>query len=100
MLQFRINNEKEMNFMEQWMQSPYFDKSSFKEKGDKLKPKTNLFEEGRKAEYLKALDDNMIHAIISGMAKQIAKLIKEGHLKINQSTIDLTFSIVRDALKQ
>lgn len=100
MLQFRLNHEKEINFMEQWMQSPYFDKSSFKQKGNKLKPKTNLFQEGRESGYLKDLDDNMIHSIISGMAKQIATLIKEGHLKMNQSTIDLTFSVVRDALKK
>lgn len=28
MLQFRLNNEKELNFVEQWMQSPYFDKKN------------------------------------------------------------------------
>ena len=100
MLQFRLNHEKEINFMEQWMQSPFFDKNSFKKEGDKLKPKTNLFQEGRESGYLKDLNDNIIHAIISGMAKQIATSIKEGHLKMNQSTLDLTFCIIRDALKK
>jgi len=100
MLQFRINNEKEINFMEHWMQSPFFDKSSFKQKGDKLKPKTNLFQEGRDSGFLKELDDHIIHAVISGMAKQFSVLIKEGHLKMNQQTIDLTFCVVRDALKK
>jgi len=100
MLQFRLNHEREINFMEQWMQSPYFDKSSFKQKGDKLKPKTDLFKEGRDSGYLKDLDDNMIHAILSGMAKQISALVKGEQLKMNQETINLTFSIVRDALRK
>lgn len=100
MLQFSINQEKEINFMEQWMQSPYFDKGSFKEKGDKLKPKTNLFQEGRESGFLKELDDSLFHSILSGMAKQFSSLIKEGQLEMNQSTIDLTYSIVSDALKK
>ena len=100
MLQFRLNHEKEINFMEQWMQSPYFDKTSFQKKGDQLKPKTNLFREGRESGFLKDLDDIVMHAIISGMAKQIVSLIKEGHLKMNESTIDLTFGIVKDALRR
>lgn len=100
MLQFRLNHEKELNFMEQWMQSPYFDKNRFKEQGDKLKPKTNLFQLGRDSGYLKDLDDHMMHTIISGMAKQFAGLIKEGHLEMNNETIDLTFNILNDALKK
>jgi len=100
MLQFRLNNEKEINFIEQWKQSPFFDKNSFNKKGGKLKPKTYFFQEGRDSGYLKELDDHIIHAIISGMAKQVATLIKDGHLKMNQTTINLTFCIIRDALKK
>lgn len=100
MLQFRLNNGKEINFIEQWMQSPFFDKNSFKQKGDKLKSPINLYQEGRDSGFLKDLEDNVIHAIISGMAKEFALLIKEGHLKMNQQTIDHTYSVIRDALKK
>jgi len=100
MLQFRLNHEKEINFMENWIQSPFFDKNFFKEKGKKLKPKTSLFKEGKKKGILKDLSDSEIHAIISGMAKQYATLIKEGQLKMNSETINRSFIVIRDALKK
>ena len=100
MLQFRLDNAKEIYFMEQWMKSPFFDKSTFKQKGDKLKPKTNLYHEGRDLGIIKNLDDSMIHAIITGLAKQFVVLIKEGQLKMNKQTLELTYTIVFDALKK
>ncbi|TKG88368.1 TetR/AcrR family transcriptional regulator [Puteibacter caeruleilacunae] len=100
MVQFTINHEKEINFMDQWKRSPYFDKNIFKEMKDGFKMKMMLFQEGRDSGYLKDLDDNIIHAIMAGIANQTVTLIKAGHLQMNQSTLDLTFSIIRDALKR
>jgi len=100
MLNFHLNHEKELNFMESWMQSPFFDKKTFKTKGDKFRPKTNIFDEGKKQGILKDLSDGEIHAINIGLAKQYASLIKKGQLKLDKTTIDRSFGVLRDALKK
>ncbi len=81
------------------MKSPFFDKSKFKQKKEKFKSKTDLFQEGRDLGIIKDLDDNMIHSIITGMAKQFVVLIKDGQLKMNKKTLELTYTVVFDSLK-
>lgn len=100
MLQFHLNHEKELNFIEQWRQSPFFSENSKKIFNSKGNSKSMLFQSGRDQNLIKNLDDHIIHAILSGMAKQFVGLIKMGALTLDQTSMDLTFSIVWDAVKQ
>lgn len=100
MLQFHLNNEKELNFIDQLKQSPYFEKLSSIVKESNVNFKMDLFEDGRKSGYIKKVNDNVIHAILAGMAKQTARLIKEGQLDQDKTSMDMIFNIVWDALKK
>nr|WP_262897681.1 hypothetical protein [Zobellia barbeyronii] len=100
LLNFLLNHEKEVNFIDQWKQSPYFDKKSSKVWEYNKKVKNELFNEGREKEVLKDVNDFIIYAVMSGTAKQIIGLVKQGDLSLDKNSIDLYFSLVWDALKR
>ncbi|MCG8328432.1 MAG: TetR/AcrR family transcriptional regulator [Chitinophagales bacterium] len=100
LLHFLINNEREVNFIDQWKQSPYFNKTSETVWHENKRGKSELFQEGRDSGILKDLDENMIHAVMSGIAKNMVSLIKSGELKLSEEVIEESFTIVWDALKR
>ena len=97
---FLINNEREVNFIDQWKQSPYFNKVSETVWHENKRGKSQLFQEGRDSGILKDLDEKMIHAVMSGIAKNMVSLIKSGELKLNEEVMEESFTIVWDALKR
>ena len=100
MLNFLMNSEKEVNFIDQWRQSPYFNKKAQQSWDDNKKVKSDLFKGGIDQGILKDLSEGMIHALMVGIAKQIVQLVKVGELKLDQETMDMSFLIVWDALKK
>lgn len=100
LLSFLLNNEKEVNFIDQWKQSPYFNTSSEQVWKENKKNKSELFQEGINSGILKDIDEYIIYAILAGIAKEFVNLIKLGKLKKDKKTMDYSFTIVWDALKR
>jgi len=100
LLSFLLNNEKEVNFIDQWKQSPYFNTSSEQVWKENKKTKSELFQEGINSGILKDIDEYIIYAILAGIAKEFVNLIKLGKLKKDKKTMDYSFTIVWDALKR
>lgn len=97
---FLLNKEREVNFLDQWKQSPYFNKESLGILKDNMKVASDLFKYGKENGILKDLDDKVIHAVMSGIAKQLIAQVKEGFLQIDNTSMDKYYQLVWDALKK
>ncbi len=100
MLSFMLDYEKERNFLDQWKQSPYFDKVSLDAWNDHKKVNTALLQEGRETGIFKSLNNEIIHAVGAGIADQVVGLVKQGSLNLDESTKSYLSGIVWDALKK
>jgi len=100
MLNFLMNNEREVNFIEQWKQSPYFNKNSQVVWEENKKVKADFFSKGKDKGIIKNISEPMIHAVMSGITKQMISEVKQGHIKLDKASTDLFFSLIWDALKK
>jgi len=98
-LNFSISNFREMNFIEQVKQSPYFEKIPAQIKTDKQGVSTNLFKEGKEQQLLKNVDDKILIAIIGSMLKQTSELIVNKELTLKKKDTDMMFTFLWDAIK-
>lgn len=100
MIEFLINNEREVNFIEQWKTSPYFNTQTAQLWSENKKIKQAFFDQAKMQNVIKDLDDHMIHAVVTGITKEYVNQIKSGEQQLDQQTSDLFFSLIWDALKK
>lgn len=98
-LNFSINNFKEMNFIKQVKQSPYYDKVPSKVKEEKLGLSTELFNLGKEQEILKRIDNSILEGIVGALLMQTTTLILNKDLDLNEENTDMMFSLLWDAIK-
>ena len=98
MINFLLNNHREVNFIEQWKQSPYFNQKSKEAWQANKKSKDDLFQEGRDLGVLKNLNEHMTYAIMFGFASQLVTQINLGNLKLDQTVINESYAVVWDAI--
>ncbi|NQX97548.1 MAG: TetR/AcrR family transcriptional regulator [Flavobacteriales bacterium] len=96
---FSINNAKEMSFLMQVKQSPYYDKVPDVVKENKYKLGFELIDLGKKEGLIKNLDNEIIAAIMGAILTETVKLIMNKTIKFNNKDLDMMFSTFWDAIK-
>jgi hypothetical protein len=99
-ISFSINNAKEMSFLMQVKQSPYYDKVPDNVKANKFKLGFELINLGKKEGVIKNLDNEIIAAIMGAILNETVKLITDKKIKFNEEDLDMMFSTLWDAIKK
>lgn len=98
-LNFGVNHIKEMSFLQQVKQSPYYDLIPKEIKDEKVRLSNDLLTLGKREGLIKNLDNNILSAIITAIMSENVNLVLNGELELNQKDIDLMFSLLWDAIK-
>lgn len=99
-LKYSVDNYKEMIFLRQVKQSPYFDKLPDKTKIAKIELGNDIFEEGKHQRTVKEIDSQILSAIVSAILHQGTTLIMNKELSFNKKDTDMLFAFVWDAVKR
>lgn len=97
---FSINNAKEMSFLMQVKQSPYYDKLSDAVKENKYKLGFELIDLGKKEALIKNLDSEIIAAIMTAILSETVKLIINKTIKFDEEDLNMMFLTFWDAIKK
>lgn len=98
-LNFSINNSKEMSFLQQVKQSPYYNIVPSEIKEEKSLMANSLLDLGKQEGLLKDVDNDILMAIISSILGETSNLILSGKATLTNSFSDLMFSFLWDAIK-
>ncbi|PNW28294.1 TetR/AcrR family transcriptional regulator [Formosa algae] len=98
-INFGINNRKEMSFINQVKQSPYYDKIPQSLRSLKSAIILDLLDEGKEQGLIKNLDNTILSGLLSAFLTEAVKLIDTKALPLNEETIDTVFSMAWDAIK-
>ena len=98
-LNFGVNNSKEMSFLQQLKQSPYYKLIPREIKDEKAKLINDLLELGKKEGLIKKVNNEVLSAVIGSIMGETVKLILTKNIKLNEKDNDLMFSFVWDAIK-
>jgi len=98
-LDFGINHSKEMSFLHQVKQSPYYKLIPSEIKDEKAQMANSLLDLGKKEGLIKNVDNEILSAVIGSMMSETIKLILSNKLKLNKKDNDLMFSLLWDAIK-
>ncbi len=96
---FAINNAKEMNFITQYKQSPYYEKLPEDIRDRNKQMAKDLFDTGIQQGLIKDLDFPILTAVMMGMMQQTVQLVLNDTIQFNQENADLMFSLTWDAIK-
>lgn len=98
-INYSINHTKEMSFINQVKQSPYYEKIPQEILEAKHKIGIDLFELGKKEGLIKNMDNEILASIIGALLGETVKLILDKKIKMNATDTDKMFSFVWDAIK-
>ncbi len=98
-LDFSINHSKEMSFLQQVKQSPYYSLVPSEIKDEKAQMANSLLDLGKKEGLIKDVDNDILSAVIGSMLSETCKMILNKKLKLNKSDNDMMFSMLWDAIK-
>jgi len=98
-LDFGINHSKEMSFLHQVKQSPYYKLIPSEIKDAKAQMANSLLDLGKKEGLIKNVDNEILSAVIGSMMSETIKLILSNKLKLDKKDNDLMFSLMWDAIK-
>ncbi|WP_159023260.1 TetR/AcrR family transcriptional regulator [Formosa sp. L2A11] len=98
-INFGINNRKEMSFINQVKQSPYYDMIPEDIRNLKSSLVLDLLDEGKREGLIKDLDNTILSALLGSFLTESVKLIDTKALKLNDVTIDAMFLLAWDAIK-
>lgn len=97
----KLRRIKEMNFVHQYIQSPYFKETHHSQVDNSIEAVFKVFRWGRKAMILKdTVDLNILFAIMEGTTNMLVKFHTTGRLPLNDEVIRQSFTVVWDALRQ
>ncbi|MDY8136028.1 TetR/AcrR family transcriptional regulator [Aquimarina sp. 2201CG5-10] len=98
-IDFSVNHNKEMSFIMQVKQSPYYDKVPEGVKETKNRLGKELLELGKSEGLIKNINNEILESIIGAVLFETVNLILNKKLELNQKDTDLMFSFVWDAIK-
>lgn len=97
----KTNRIKEFSFFKQFVQSPFFSGKFYEKMDLMVNDFLGLFREGQEEMILK--DDvqvELMFALFSGMTDMLVEFDSKGKIQLNQKTIEKSFALVWDALRQ
>ena len=100
LVDFHLNYERELNFLQQFKKSPYYNNTPSEALQHKMKVSTAFFDEGKTSMKLKNLSNKVFMTILTGMARETAHLIKTGQISKSESDMDDLFNVAWDALSK
>lgn len=101
MVKIKVNKIKEFSFVYQFIQSPYFKGEYFKKTDLILKNIFDIFREGQKDLILKDdVEIDLILALVDGTTSKLVELHNKGKIKLNKKTMDKSFGMIWDAIRQ
>ncbi|MGB5820994.1 MAG: TetR/AcrR family transcriptional regulator [Saonia sp.] len=98
-INFSINHGKEMNFIHQVKQSPYYDKVPESVKETKSRLGIELFELGKKEGLIRNVNNEILASVMGAILFETVNLINNKKLKLNKKDMDLMFSFAWNAIK-
>lgn len=98
-IHFSINHSKEMNFITQVKQSPYYDKIPASVKETKSRLGSDLFELGKKEGLIANVENEILESVIGAILLETVRLILNKKLKLDKKDTDLMFSFAWNAIK-
>jgi len=94
-----INQSKEMSYIHQIKQSPYYDLVPDDVKDIGYSVGFELFDLGKKEGLIKNVDNEILATIMSALLMQTVTLITNKKMTLNKKNSDLMFSFLWDAMK-
>ena len=91
MIQVKVNKIKEFSFIKQFIQSPCFKEKYFQEIDLIVKSVFDIFQNGQK---------DLIFALADGTTSKLVELHKKGKINLDEKTMDKSFTIIWDAIRQ
>lgn len=98
-LNFSVNKSREMSFLQQLKQSPYYQLVPAETKDAKMHLANSLLDLGKKEGLIKDVDNEVLGAVIGSLLSETSKLILNKKLALKKNDNDLMFSILWDAIK-
>lgn len=101
MIQTKINKIKEFSFIQQFVQSPYLEKKHIQQMDLILKNVFDIFRDGQKDLILKDdLEIDLIFAVMDGTTSKLVELHNKGRINLDKKTMDKSFRMIWDAIRQ
>lgn len=98
-INFGVNNRKEMSFIHQVKQSPYFEMIPESLRNLKSSFVLDLLDEGKREGLIKNLDNKILSALLESFLNETVKLIDSKTLKLNEEDTNTMFLLAWDAIK-
>jgi AcrR family transcriptional regulator len=98
-LQFMIENPQKFKYLEQYYNSPYFDKMIQSECMKIFEPMIIFIQKSIEEKHIKNLGMNMIHSFVFSPMNNLINLHLRGEFEINDISIELICNTVWDSLK-
>ncbi|WP_066218328.1 TetR/AcrR family transcriptional regulator [Formosa haliotis] len=98
-INFWINNRKEMSFIHQVKQSPYFEMIPKDVRELKTALALDLLNEGKAEGLIKPIDNVILSALLESFMTETVKLIDAKTLQLNKTDTEIMFDLVWDAIK-
>ncbi|MDH7446424.1 TetR/AcrR family transcriptional regulator [Aquimarina sp. 2201CG14-23] len=98
-INYSINHSKEMNFITQVKQSPYYDKVPIAVKETKNRLGIDLFELGKREGLIRDIDNEILESIMVAILFETVNLILNKKLTLNENDMDVMFSFAWNAIK-
>lgn len=86
-------------FIEQLHRSHFLRQEVRKRSDELMMPVFDLLEEGKKQQLLKNTDNELLLAQLSGPMHELARMQREGDIKINPARIEMAFLMAWDGVK-
>ncbi len=100
-IQAKINKIKEFSFINQFVQSPYLNKKHFEQIDLILENVFGIFRDGQTEMILKdKIEVDLIFALVDGTTSKLVELHKKGKINLDKKTMDNSFKLIWDAIRQ
>ena len=97
----KINRIKDFSFIHQFIQSPYLNKKHFEQVDLILESVFGVFRDGQKEMILKdKIEVELIFALVDGTTSKLVELHKKGKINLDKKTMDKSFKLIWDAIRQ
>ncbi|MHA7944184.1 TetR/AcrR family transcriptional regulator [Formosa sp. 3Alg 14/1] len=98
-INFGINNRKEVSFIHQVKQSPYFEMIPKEIRQLKSTFIFDLLDEGKRQGLIKNLDNTILSVLLEAFMNETVKLIDTKTLELNEADTNTMFALAWDAIK-
>ncbi|MEL7005028.1 MAG: TetR/AcrR family transcriptional regulator [Bacteroidota bacterium] len=96
---YSLKNQKESVFVEQFKYSPFIQRLDMKDIEEFERPISSFLEVGKQELLIKNEENSLLYGSILGITREMAKLIYEHTIELNETTEDRMFKMVWDSIK-